>query len=76
MCLLKQFGMNIEDWLKMYFCKNVNLPSTILDSDTNKEGHYNLSSLVARTSFTTTRLLHNVVNSGLVISKIVALITK
>lgn len=56
MCLLKQFGMNIEDWLKIYFCKNVNLPSTILDSDTNKEGHYNLSSLVARTSFTTTRL--------------------
>lgn len=52
MCLLKQFGMNIKDWLKMYFCKNGNLPSTILD--TNKEGHYNLSSLVAKTSFTTT----------------------
>ncbi len=46
MCLLKQFEMKIEDWLKMYFCKNVNLPSTI---DTNNEGHYDLSSLVAKT---------------------------
>ncbi len=53
MCLLKQFEMKIEDWLKIYFCKNVNLPSTI---DTNNEGHYDLSSLVAKTSFTITLL--------------------